>query len=437
MLTDFKSHIASHFPSLLKNRVLLACSGGLDSVVLSHLCYASGIDFAIAHCNFRLRGAESDADETFVQQLARQLGAAYFVAHFDTLGYVNQHKVSVQMAARELRYAWFDGLLEENSFEKVLTAHHLDDNLETFLINLSRGTGIDGLTGIPEETETMARPLLKYSRAELLAYAKSNGLQWREDASNADAKYLRNKIRLELVPVLKEIHPNFLQNFQKSTAYLGQSAAIAKDRIAQLKQALFTQENGLLKISLAQLKVLSPLEGYLYGLFQEYGFTEWENLRDLLDAMSGKCIESNTHRLLKDRDFLWLLPLEIEGKESDTYTISLEDKSITKPIMLEFSEVIERNENASAIIYVDKTALKYPLQVRKWEKGDYFYPLGLQGKKKLAKFFKDEKVPVALKERQWLLCSGKDIVWIIGKRADERFKVQTDTKAILRIEVKL
>jgi len=436
MLSNFKAHIALNFPSLLKDRVLIACSGGLDSVVLTHLCHLTGLDITLAHCNFRLRGTESDADEAFVRQLAKQLGTEHLVTHFDTLGYVNQHRVSVQMAARELRYAWFDGLLEKHGFNKVLTAHHLDDNLETFLINLSRGTGIDGLTGIPEHTQTMARPLLTYSRAALLDYANSNQLEWREDASNSDAKYLRNKIRLEVVPVLKELHPNFLENFKKSSVYLGRSAAIAKNHLAQLKQVLFVKENGLLKIPIAQLKELHPFEGYLYGLFQEYGFTEWENLRDLLVAMSGKCIESKTHRLLKDRDFLWLCALERTTDETETYSIPTDSKSIVQPLGLEFLEVTERNENTTDVIYVDKSALKYPLQVRKWKKGDYFYPLGLGGRKKLAKFFKDEKVPVALKERQWLLCSGENIVWIIGKRADERFKVQTHTKDILRITVK-
>lgn len=437
MLSNFKAHIELNFPSLLKNRVLVACSGGLDSVVLTQLCHTIGVDIAIAHCNFKLRRVESDLDEAFVRQLAKKLGVAYFVTHFDTVGYVKEQKVSVQMAARELRYTWFDGLLKTNGFTKVLTAHHLDDNLETFLINLSRGTGIGGLTGIPEHTETLARPLLKYSRADLLAYANSNGFEWREDASNTDSKYLRNKIRLELVPVLKELHPNFLENFKNSTTYLGQSAGIAKNHVAQLQQVLFIQENGVVKIPISKLKELNPIEGYLYGLFQEYGFTEWGNLEALLDAMSGKCIESKSHRLLKDREFLWLSPLEISTDEVIKYAVSVEDKKINLPITLEFLDVVVRNENTSAIIYVDKNALKYPLRVRKWEKGDYFYPLGLQGKKKLAKFFKDEKVPVTLKDRQWLLCSGENIVWVIGKRADERFKVKPDTKAILRIEVKL
>jgi len=437
MLTEFKAHIDLNFPLLLKDRLLVACSGGLDSVVLTHLCHKSGLQIALSHCNFRLRGSESDADEAFVKEMAQQLGIYFFVTHFDTLGYVNQHKVSVQMAARELRYRWFDGLLKTKGYAKVLTAHHLNDALETFLINLSRGTGIDGLTGIPEQTETIARPLLKFSREELMDYVKANKLVWREDASNSDKKYLRNKIRAEVVPLLKDLNPNFLDNFKATTNYLAQTSAIAKKQIAQQKAELFVKENGYFKIDVEKLRQLVPLQGYLFALFQEYGFTEWENLRDLLDGMSGKYIESKTHKLLKDRDFLLLSPLEIQGEEADIYTISRNDKGITKPIMLEFSDVTERNDNTPTIIYVDKNALKYPLQVRKWKKGDYFYPLGLNGKKKLSKFFKDEKIPVALKNRQWLFCSGDDIIWVIGKRTDERFKVKAETKAILRIEVKL
>ncbi len=437
MLEDFKSHTALHFPSLLENRFLIACSGGLDSVVLTHLCDKSGINFALAHCNFELRGAESDTDEQFVKHLAEQLDKVYFSTHFNTLGYVNEQKVSVQMAARELRYAWFKEVMQKHEFKKVLTAHHLDDALETFLINLSRGTGIEGLTGIPENTETTVRPLLKYSRTQLLDYAEVNGLEWREDASNTDTKYLRNKIRLQLVPVLKELHPNFLENFKKSTNYLSQSSAIASNEIEGHRKELFIPENGLFKIPIARLKQLNPLEGYLYALFQEYGFSEWKNILDLLDTMSGKFVLSSTHKLVKNREFLWLSPLDIDANQSDTYNISADSRSIAAPISLEFSDVAQRNENAPDIIYVDKNALKYPLLVRKWKKGDYFYPLGFNGKKKLAKFFKDEKMPVSLKERQWLLCSGDEIVWIIGKRADERFKVQANTKDILRIEVNL
>ncbi len=234
MLTEFKAHIDLNFPFLLKDSLLVACSGGLDSVVLSHLCHSAGLHISLAHCNFRLRGSRKViSDEAFVKELAQQLGIDFFVTHFDTLGYVNKHRVSVQMAARELRYTWFEGLLKNKGFAKVLTAHHLDDALETFLINLSRGTGIDGLTGIPEQTETIVRPLLKFSREELLDYAKANELTWREDASNSDTKYLRNKIRAEVVPLLKDLHPSFLQNFKITTDYLSQTSAIAKHHLVQ------------------------------------------------------------------------------------------------------------------------------------------------------------------------------------------------------------
>jgi tRNA(Ile)-lysidine synthase len=437
MLKDFQSHINLNFPTLLESPFLIACSGGLDSVVLTQLCYDSGLNFAIAHCNFELRGIDSDTDEIFVKEYSAQLGKEFFSIHFDTISYVNEKKITVQMAARELRYTWFHDVLEKHNLTHVLTAHHLDDALETFLINLSRGSGIDGLTGIPEKTNTIARPLLKYSRAELLAYAKLNKLSWREDVSNTDTKYLRNKIRAQVVPLLKELHPNFLDNFKHSTQYLNQSATIAKNQIAAIQKELFVEENGLLKIDVNSLKQLDPLEGYLYGLFQAYGFTEWENLKDLLDAMSGKYLLSATHKLLKDRTALLLSSLEMEEDTLDAYAISINTTTVRNPITLDFVEVDYRNENVPTIIYVDKLALKYPLVVRKWKKGDYFYPIGFSGKKKLAKYFKDEKVPVVLKEKQWLLCSGDDIIWIIGRRADERFKVRTTTKEILKIEVTL
>ncbi|MGB3149186.1 MAG: tRNA lysidine(34) synthetase TilS, partial [Maribacter sp.] len=216
MRRHFKQHINSEFPELLRSKFLLACSGGLDSVVLTHLCYESQMNFALAHCNFGLRGADSNADELFVLKLGKELERQVFVTHFDTLGYMNQHKVSVQMAARDLRYAWFNTILQENNLSTLVTAHHADDDLETFLINLSRGTGINGLSGIPAKTATLRRPLLAFSREQLLAYANLNHLQWREDKSNKDPKYLRNKIRSEIIPTLKELHPTFLENFKNT-----------------------------------------------------------------------------------------------------------------------------------------------------------------------------------------------------------------------------
>lgn len=413
----------------------MACSGGLDSVVLTHLCYESQMNFALAHCNFGLRGADSNADELFVLKLGKELERQVFVTHFDTLGYMNQHKVSVQMAARDLRYAWFNTILQENNLSTLVTAHHADDDLETFLINLSRGTGINGLSGIPAKTATLRRPLLAFSREQLLAYANLNHLQWREDKSNKDPKYLRNKIRSEIIPTLKELHPTFLENFKNTQSFLNETAQIANQNLQETKERLFISENDLVKISVTKLKKLKPLSTYLYGIFHEFGFTEWDNVADLLTAMSGKYIISDTHKLLKDREFLLLSERRIDVSRNEVFTIQKEQQTTELPLKMKFCIVDRRDNNTDDIIYVAENALKYPLVIRKWNKGDYFYPLGFHGKKKLSKFFKDEKIDVLSKQKQWLLCSGNEIVWVIGSRADDRFKVKENTKEVLRIEV--
>ena len=435
MLAQFKKHIRSEFPELLETKFLLACSGGLDSVVLAHLFNEGEMDFALAHCNFRLRGEESNADEQFVSKLAKTMKKAFFVTHFDTVGHVNQHKVSVQMAARTMRYTWFDTILKENNISKLVTAHHGDDDLETFLINLSRGTGIDGLTGIPSKTDKLYRPLLKFSREQLADYAKSNNLNWREDKSNMDTKYLRNKIRLEIIPTLKELHPTFVENFKNTLGFLNQTSQLANQHIEKTKEKLFVHDDNHIKVSIKELKNLEPLSAYLYGLLREFGFTEWNNVADLIEGMSGKQLLSDSHILLKDREFLILSERKTEDLIGEGFLVEKGQETIEAPLRMKFSDVESRDNNTSTIIYVAKNALKYPLTIRKWNKGDYFYPLGFQGKKKLSKYFKDEKVDVISKHEQWLLCSDNDIVWVIGRRADERFKVQNDTNEILKIEV--
>jgi len=401
MLQDFIVHIEKNFPELLKHKFLIACSGGLDSVVLAHLCQKQQMDFVLAHCNFQLRGEESDLDAEFVEKLSLKWDKKLYVTRFNTKAYVAEHKVSVQMAARELRYQWFNEIIAADGLKAILTAHHADDNLETFLINLSRGSGIEGLTGIPQKTETVYRPLLKYSRAELLKYAEKNALEWREDASNANTKYLRNNIRHQIIPKLKELHPSFLSNFKHSIAYLDQTNALAKQEIRTWKNKQFIADGNQFKISISSLKQCNPLKAYLYGLFKDYGFREWNNLKDLLEGMSGKSVVSKTHRLLKDREYLLLSEInEITGN-SLSYTIEKTHKVLVKPLSIVFSKVTQRAENSEHIIYVDENALKYPLVIRKWNKGDYFYPIGLHGKKKLAKFFKDEKVSLLDKEAQF------------------------------------
>ncbi|MBA4744048.1 MAG: tRNA lysidine(34) synthetase TilS [Muricauda sp.] len=431
MFPKFKQHINSEMPFLKGKRLLVACSGGVDSVVLAHLCIAADMDIALVHCNFNLRDEESDGDEAFVRQLASDFGIEVFVMLFETEKYAETQRLSVQMAARELRYQWFSDLIKTKGFDYILTAHHADDSLETFLINLSRGTGIEGLSGIPEVNEHVVRPLLPFSRSEILTYAKSEKIVWREDSSNASTKYLRNKIRHQIVPVLKELHPTFLQNFLTTQNHLQQSSDLVLNHINELKSKLFEQRDGDIKISIAALEQLQPLDAYLYGLFKDYGFTEWNDVKDLLKAMSGKQVVSKTHRLLKDRDFLILS--EIKNTVNGTYLVHIDGTPSELPIKLKLENVETLEKQGRNVVFLDKEKLNFPLVLRNWEKGDYFYPFGMQGKKKLSKFFKDEKLDVISKEKQWLLCSNNDIVWVVGKRADERFKVEDSTREIIKI----
>ena len=430
MLFEFQEHIESQFPDLQKQKFLLACSGGLDSVVLTHLCHEAKLDFALAHCNFNLRGTESNEDETFVQNLAKNLNRELFLTHFDTVSYASDTKVSIEMAARELRYAWFAEIMKENRLETLVTAHHADDNLETFIINLSRGTGIEGLRGIPSKTSVITRPLFPFSRNQIKAFAKKEALKWREDSTNQETVHLRNKIRHEVVPRLKELHPTFLENFKMTQSYLSDSSQMLSDYVALLKSDLFEIEDDFIRIPIEKIQRLQPQKTYLYALLNEYGFKAWDDINDLLTSVSGKEVRSLTHRLVRDRGYLLLEELKV--KEELQFLIRRESSEIVKPLKLMISEVDAIRETSENILYLDKSALKYPLVVRNWKKGDYFYPFGMVGKKKLSKYFKDEKIDIISKEKQWLLCSGDEIVWVIGKRSDNRYKVLENTKNILR-----
>lgn len=436
MLSNFKKHIETQFHSLQQARLLIAVSGGIDSMVLVDLCNQLKLNFAIAHCNFKLRGIHSDADEKFILETAEKINKKAFVKHFKTEVYAREHHLSIQMAARNLRYDWFFELSNSLNFDYILTAHHADDKLETFLINLSRGSGLEGLTGIPERNKNVIRPMLNFSRSEIETYAISNSIEWREDQSNTDIKYLRNKIRHEIVPKLKELHPQFLDNFMKTQQYLDGSSKIIAEEIKELKSILFNKEEEIIKIPIGQLKGLLPLKAYIYELFKDFGFTEWNDVIKLLDANSGKQIISATHRMLKDRSFILIDKIKTDDHDTKKeFLIQESDHQITEPLSLSFEPTKTIDEKNKRVIYLDKEKLNFPLIVRKWVKGDYFYPFGLKGKKKLSKFFKDEKVSLIAKERQWLLCSGNDIVWVIGKRADERFKVTSQTDQILKVKI--
>ena len=439
MQEKLKSHINNNLPFLTKGRLLIAVSGGVDSVVLTHLCHQLKLQVNLAHCNFNLRQDESNADEDFILQLAEDLDLEVFIENFETKTYAEENKLSIQMAARELRYNWFQDLADLLQFDYILTAHHADDNLETFLINLSRGTGLDGLMGIPEINANIVRPLLIFSRNDIETYAKEKQLKWREDSSNASTKYLRNKLRHEVIPTLKETNPQLLLNFQKTQSHLSDSKDIIEDALVRVQKKVVTTKGNTILLDIEKLQKLSNPKAYMFELLKDFGFKEWDDVSNLLYAQSGKIVESSTHRLLKDRTHLILTELKSKVIQSDCeesqiiQTPSAQVKFSHGTIKFETVKQLEQTE--SSVIYVDKDLLKYPLTVRKWEKGDYFYPFGMQGKKKLSKFFKDEKWSLLEKEQAWLLSSQNDIVWILNKRADNRFKVTDTTKQIIKITI--
>ncbi len=434
MINNFKENIDQNLSFLKESKLLIAVSGGLDSVILAYLCKDLGLDIALAHCNFNLRGTESDSDEIFVEALAQRLDLEVFIQRFDTEAYAKSEKLSTQMAARELRYDWFNELSEQLDFDYILTAHHADDNLETFLINLSRGSGLEGLTGIPVVNGNIVRPLLPFSRETIEDYAKEQGISWREDSSNASVKYLRNKLRHEVVPILKGINPQLLQNFNKTISNLKESQHIIDDRIDVVSDDIIDVSPNDIQLNIKKIKRLNSPKAYLYELLKDYGFTEWNDVEDLLDAQSGKQILSNTHRLIKDRESLILT--EIVEEDITQLSIDEIDKKITTPVgVLHFDEADAIFGKRTNIIFVDKDKLNFPLTIRKWQEGDFFFPLGMKGRKKVSKYFKDEKFSLIDKENTWLLCSGNDIVWIVNHRADDRFKVTTKTQNILKISL--
>ena len=435
LIAKFKNHIEDHLPFLKKEKILIACSGGLDSIVLTNLCYLLNFNIGIAHCNFGLRGKESDEDEKFVSAVAQKLKANFYSTSFETSAYADQHKMSIQMAARKLRYDWFQGILLEYKYDYVITAHHKDDNLETFLINLSRGTGIEGLLGIPEKNGIYVRPLLPFSRNQIQEFAKKNNIQWREDSSNSSVKYIRNKLRHQVIPELLKVNSTFLKNFETTLGHLKQTDFFIKNQIEKIKKDVFEfLDVDTIKISIHKLQEYGDLRSCLYFLLKEYGFTAWDDIVQILTAQSGKQVFSSTHRLVKNREYLLLCPIT-EDVSDRIYKIPEDENMIIIPSsgMLKFQKVLGLSNADLKTIYVDKEKLKYPLIVRKWKEGDYFYPLGMKGKKKLSKYFKDEKLSLLAKERLWLLCSEDDIVWIVNYRADNRFKISPKTKQILKV----
>ncbi|HTG65777.1 MAG TPA: tRNA lysidine(34) synthetase TilS [Flavobacterium sp.] len=433
MLNKFKEHIDQNFPFLKNSKLLLATSGGIDSMVLVHLFSELKYSIALAHCNFQLRGLESFGDQNFVEEYANANEIPFFLTQFDTEAFANDYKLSTQIAARELRYNWFYELLETENYDYILTAHHADDNIETFLINLSRGTGLEGLVGIPAQNDKVIRPLLPFTRDEIVEYAKENNIQWREDSSNASDKYLRNKIRHHLVPLLKELNPQFMESFQKTQSYLNESQELVEDAAIMVYQQVVREEGETIVFDLNQLLRLPNYKSYLYQWLKEFGFTAWEDVYGLVESQSGKQVFSADYRLLKDREVLILSPI-FQEEDNEVYFIKKNTQAVNIPLNLTFCEVADISDASNSIIFVDEDKLIYPLVLKRWEEGDSFRPFGMNGKsKKLSKLFKDEKLSLLEKENCWVLWSADQIVWVVGIRQDERFRIDNSTKNILKI----
>ena len=436
MIEKFQSHLLNNFPFLSGKKLLLATSGGLDSMVMAHLFKTLNFDIALAHCNFQLRGNESLEDQFFVQNYAEANDIPVFITQFDTQSFAIDYKLSIQVAARELRYNWFYELLEKENFDYILTAHHADDTIETFLIHLIRGSGLEGFTGIPAQNESVIRPLLAFSREEISNYAAANVVQWHEDSSNSSDKYLRNKVRHDIVPLLKELNPSFLTSFQNTQKYLNEAQVMVEDATIMIYQQVATEVNNEIHYNIDKLKILPNYKSYLYQWLKEYGFSAWDDIYELVDSQSGKQVFSNDFRLLKDRNTLVLAPIT-ENNSTEVYYIEENQNEVSFPIKLTISNQNFVSNTDNSIIFVDADKLKFPLQLKRFEEGAIFQPFGMNGKsKKVSKLFKDEKLSLLQKENTWILYSNEDIVWVIGIRQDERFKINIDTKNSLQIALK-
>lgn len=433
MVTAFKKHIAAHFPALADQKILVACSGGLDSIVLLHLLQEIGLTLGVAHCNFKLRGIHSDADLSFVETIAANLGVPVFTTVFDTKTYAKTQGVSTQVAARELRYEWFYSTARANGYDRIATGHHADDDLETFFINLSRVTGLRGLTGIASNTEQLIRPLLPFSRAQIMQFAKKEELFWREDSSNSTRDYLRNKLRLDVIPAFKGVKKNVLHNFKQTQQHLKESQALLEDYITLVTKLVVSHTDAGYEIDIKQLQALPNTNTLLFELLYPYGFTDFKAIASILESEVGKKVLSKQYVLHKDRNHLVLTTKE-QVVDPRVYCIDAKQQSCTIPIKLNFTKVTQVGELEPHSLYVDAAKLRYPLKVRAWRLDDVFHPFGMKGKKKLTKFFKDEKLSLLSKNSVWVLESGDEIVWVIGLRPDDRYKVTSATNKVLKIQ---
>ena len=439
MLKQFEINISKNTLFSKTDKLLVAFSGGVDSVVLANLLHKSGYNIELAHCNFQLRGQEAKDDTAFCEYFSKSINVPFHVIYFDTKTYASEYKLSIQMAARELRYNWFKALKAKHHFDYILTAHHANDNVETLFVNLIRGTGIKGLQGIPEKQNNMVRPLLFATKDDIRTYADKENLSFREDSSNQEVKYKRNFIRHQIVPELKKLNPAIEETIHTSIQFFKQSSEIITE-YAQLKfQSICKEENHWLYIDIELLLLEKQKETLLFEWLYNKQF-KTSQIQQLTEALNtedrvGKLFSSATHQLVIDRKYIIVKALN-KDEEIKEFTITSISDTTHLPIDLSFEEItnvsFSKNSNEISIPY---SADLFPLKLRRWKQGDKFKPFGMDGFKKLSDFFKDQKFSLFEKENMWILENKEHIIWVIGYRMDDRCKVIEGTEKVLRINL--
>jgi len=419
-------------------KVLAAVSGGMDSVLMAHLLKAAGYSFSIAHCNFQLRGHEALADQEFCQTLAQQLSVPFHTINFDTGAYAAESKISIQMAARELRYQWFQQIKQQHGYDAIALAHHQNDTIETILLNLTRGTGIAGLHGILPKNGDLVRPLLFLSREKIAHIIAQNKIDFVEDSSNSTIKYARNKIRHEVIPRLKELNPSLEKTFENNLQHFREMEILLELRLEELRKDILIEQDEEIHIALSAIKTLEPQKLLFFKLLQPYGFNDAtvDDLIASLDKHSGRVFESLDHRIVLDRENIILSkktsnPIAVRINPTD-HLIKYHNYKVT---LLHDDSPLIIKDNPLAVS-IDAELLFYPLIIRRWQQSDFFYPLGMKTRKKLSDFFIDQKIPVHQKSQIPLLVNGNgDIIWIVGYRGSERYKVSKNTKKVTIFEL--
>lgn len=433
ILEKASQYIEKHQLITTEEAVLVGLSGGSDSIALLHILTSLGHKCVAAHCNFHLRGDESQRDEAFVREWCLNNNILLKVEHFNTQDHANRNGISIEMAARELRYKWFEALLQQLVIRHVAIAHHQDDSVETVMLNLIRGTGIKGLKGIAPKSGNVIRPLLCLTKKEINEYILRNHLDYVDDSTNGQTIYQRNKIRLEILPLMEQINPSLKDTINRMSQHLSQVEHIYADFIQKQKEKVMSDN----LISISELQKNIEPEALLFEILTPYGFNtdQVAQIHKSLHAISGKTFLSATHRLLKNRENLIIGKLpQLEAK---SYIIDESTASLNFPLHLTI-ETISGSEDfvfpkSTHTLCLDKDKISFPLILRRWEKGDWFVPLGMSGKKKLSDYFSDNKFSIIEKESSWILTSDNKIIWIVGHRPDNRFKVDSDTKKILKI----